>query len=139
MIRAVIDTNVLVSALLSPKGNEALILLAIQHGMIQPCFSAAILAEYLAVLRRPRFAFSEEEVEAVRRLLEETGRKVEPDEASEAFLSPDPADTKFVQCAVSSAAAFIITGNRRDFPDAPYGVTQVANASELIDEITRAL
>jgi hypothetical protein len=37
VIRAVIDTNVLVSGLLSPTGNEALILLAIHQGLVHPC------------------------------------------------------------------------------------------------------
>jgi putative PIN family toxin of toxin-antitoxin system len=136
MIRAVVDTNVLVSALLSPAGNEALILLAIQHGMIEPCFSADIMAEYLAVLRRPRFAFGPDELESVHRLFQEKGLCVEPDASSAAFTSPDPADTKFLRCALTINAPFIITGNKRDFPDAPYGETQVVNAAELIDQIT---
>jgi predicted nucleic acid-binding protein len=43
VIRAVIDTNVIVSALISPAGNEALIVLAIQQGLIQPSFLVEIL------------------------------------------------------------------------------------------------
>ena len=43
MIRAVIGTNVLISGLLSPAGNEALILLAIHQGLVHPCFSEEIL------------------------------------------------------------------------------------------------
>ena len=39
MIRAVVDTNVFVSALISPSGNEALILLAVRHGLLKPYFS----------------------------------------------------------------------------------------------------
>jgi putative PIN family toxin of toxin-antitoxin system len=56
VIRAVIDTNVLVSGLLSPAGNEALILLAIDQGPVHPCFSEDILEEYAAVLARAKFA-----------------------------------------------------------------------------------
>ena len=44
MIRAVIDTNVVVSGLLARAGNEALILLAIHQGLARPCFSEEILA-----------------------------------------------------------------------------------------------
>jgi predicted nucleic acid-binding protein len=46
VIRAAIDTNVLLSGLLSPAGNEALILLAIHQGLVHPCFSEEILEEY---------------------------------------------------------------------------------------------
>jgi hypothetical protein len=49
VIRAVIDNNVLVSGLLSPAGNEALIVLAIHQGFVRPCLSEAIIAEYTAV------------------------------------------------------------------------------------------
>jgi putative PIN family toxin of toxin-antitoxin system len=56
VIRAVIDTNVLVSGLLSPAGNEALILLAINQGLVRPCCSEDILEEYAVVLAQPKFA-----------------------------------------------------------------------------------
>jgi putative PIN family toxin of toxin-antitoxin system len=55
VIRAVIDTNVLISGLLVPKGNEALILLAVHQGLVRPCFSEAIMREYEGVLARPKF------------------------------------------------------------------------------------
>jgi len=57
MIRAVIDTNVLVSALISPSGNEALLLLAVKQGLVRPCFSHAVLKEYSEVLTRPGLLF----------------------------------------------------------------------------------
>jgi predicted nucleic acid-binding protein len=49
--------------------------------------------------------------------------------------SPDPADTKFLQCAAAQAE-FLVTGNKRDFPHSPYGPTRVVNAGELLDRIT---
>ncbi|HYW63992.1 MAG TPA: PIN domain-containing protein, partial [Bradyrhizobium sp.] len=51
-------------------------------------------------------------------------------------VSTDPADTKFLQCAEAAQADYIVTGNKRDFPDAPYGVTRVVSAGELLDQIT---
>jgi putative PIN family toxin of toxin-antitoxin system len=72
VIRAVIDTNVLVSGLLRSSGNEALIILAVHQGLVRPCFSAAIVEEYAAVLARPKFSFPAEEIEA---LIAVTGAK----------------------------------------------------------------
>jgi predicted nucleic acid-binding protein len=43
VIRAVVDTNVFVSALIAPTGNEALIVLAIRQGLVKPYFSGEIL------------------------------------------------------------------------------------------------
>ena len=55
MIRAVVDTNVLVSALIAPSGNEAFILLAVQERLVKPSVSEEILGEYAEVLARPKF------------------------------------------------------------------------------------
>ena len=134
MIRAVIDTNVLVSGLLSPAGNEALIVLAIHQGFIRPCLSEPIIAEYAAVLARPKFAFPPEEIEAVLAMLQGKGEIFRPKESP--VFSPDPADTKFLHCAQAARADFIVTGNKRDFPDGPYGPTRVVSAGELLDRIT---
>lgn len=133
MIRAVIDTNVLVSGLLSPSGNEALIVLAIHQGLVCPCFTEDILAEYAGVLARPKFAFPPDEIAAVLAVLRDKGELVRP-EAS-AAVSPDPADTKFLHCADTAKAEYIVTGNKRDFPHSPYGDTLVVNASELLARI----
>lgn len=73
MIRAIIDTNVLVSALISPSGNEALLLLAVKQGLVRPCFSPAMLEEYSEVLARPKFAFSADEIMALIDLLQHQG------------------------------------------------------------------
>jgi len=134
VIRAVIDTNVLVSGLLSPAGNEALIVLAIHQGFIRPCLSEPIIAEYAAVLARPKFAFPPEEIEAVLAMLQGKGEIFRPEKSP--VVSPDPADTKFLHCAQAARADFIVTGNKRDFPDGPYGPTRVVSAGELLDRIT---
>ena len=133
MIRAVIDTNVLVSGLLSPAGNEALIMLAIHQGFVRPCLSEAIIAEYAAVLARPKFAVPPEEIEAVLAMLQRKGEIFRPEESQ--VVSPDPADTKFLHCAQAARADFIVTGNKRDFPDAPCGPTRVVSAGELLDRM----
>jgi putative PIN family toxin of toxin-antitoxin system len=134
VIRAVIDTNVLVSGLLSPNGNEALILLAIHQGLLHPCFCEDILAEYAGVLARPKFRFPPDEIAALLAMLQAKGHRIasQPSEV----VSPDPADTKFVACAIAGAAEFIVTGNKRHFPGAPYGAALVVNAAELLDRIT---
>jgi putative PIN family toxin of toxin-antitoxin system len=119
LIRAVIDTNVLVSALISPTGNEALILLAIHQGLVRLCFSEEILTEYAGVLARRKFTFSPDDIEALLAMLREQGELFAPHPSP--IASPDPCDQKFLACAAAARAEFIVTGNKRDFPDAPYG------------------
>ncbi len=137
MIRAVIDTNVLVSGLLSAAGNEALVLLAVHQGLVRPCLSADILAEYAGVLARPKFSFAPDHVAALLAVFSEKGDVVQT--MVFGTESPDPGDTKILYCAQAAQADFIVTGNKRHFPDAPYGPTRVVNAAELLDRITLEL
>ena len=137
MIRAVIDTNVVVSGLLSPAGNEALILLAIHQGLVRPCFSEVILEEYAGVLARPKFAFSADEIAALLAMFRRQGALILPKATT--AVSIDPGDTKFLQCAETAQADYLVTGNKRHFPESNYGVTRVVSASELLDWITLQL
>jgi uncharacterized protein len=116
----------------SPAGNEALILLAIHQGLVHPCFSEDILEEYAAVLARAKFAFPPDEIAALCSTIRVSS--FQPDVSGP--VSSDPADTKFLHCAQAAQADYIVTGNKRHFPDAPYGVTQVLSAGELLDQIT---
>lgn len=135
MIKAVIDTNVLVSGVLSRQGNEASIILAVRHGWLRPCFSDEVINEYVAVLSRPKFSFPIDEVGGLINMLIGQREMISHDD----FLprSPDPGDTKFLHCALAAKADFIITGNKRHFPDPPYGRTYVIGAAELLDFITK--
>ncbi len=134
MIRAVIDTNVLVSGLLAPAGNEALMLLAIHQGLIRPCLSEEILQEYAEVLARPKFAFEPEEITAALSMFRVRGELVA--QKGPAPRLPDPGDAKFLHCAQAAGAEYLVTGNKRHFPDVAYGVIRVVNAGELLDRIT---
>lgn len=53
MIRVVLDTNIVVSALLSPHGSEAAVFRLALSGVIRLCVSEPVLREYEEVLSRP--------------------------------------------------------------------------------------
>ncbi len=134
MIRAVIDTNVLVSGLISPNGNEAMIVLAINQGHVRACVSAAILEEYAEVLERPKFSFPPDEVAAVLAMFRSTGELSHPTGPAPAL--PDRDDSKFLHCAEAAKAEYIVTGNKRHFPQNACGAVSVVSAGELLDRIT---
>ena len=134
MIRAVVDTNILVSAMISAEGNEARLLLAINQGLVMPCFSDEVLDEYSEVLLRPRFAFPRDEVDALLGLLRRVGHRVSPVPIPR--VSPDPDDDKFIACAVAGKADFLVTGNKRHFPQTDRTTAKVVNAAELLEVIT---
>ncbi len=133
MIRAVIDTNVLVSSLLSPSGNEALIVLAISQGLLTPCFSDEILREYEGVLSREKFSFPRDEVDALIRLLREEGEIVVP--GSKLAGLPDPDDEKFVGVRPCCRCRFSRDREPASFPANRCGVA-IVNAAGLLDRMT---
>lgn len=134
MILAVVDTNVLVSAMISPAGNEALVLLAVNQGLVVPCFSEEILTEYSGVLRRKKFAFPANLVDALLEMLRQRGRIVRP--VPLVPSSVDPGDDKFIACAKAAGAQFLVTGNKRHFPADLVAPTMIVNAAEMLDFIT---
>jgi len=130
MILAVIDTNVIVSALISPFGNEALLLAAVQAGIVAPCLSQPIMEEYAGVLARPRFGFRPAQIAGLIALLRSHAHVVDPPALGR--RSPDAGDDMFIACAIASGARYLVTGNKRHFPDSRYGSAQVVSAGELL-------
>ena len=121
---AVIDTNVLVSALLRWYSIPGAILEQALAGGIVPVVSNGILAEYDNVLHRRKFSFAEEDIQAVIEEIRKRAVFLEPEPVKENL--PDPGDVVFY--AVTLAArkqedAFLVTGNIRHFPSRSYIVT----------------
>jgi len=114
MLRAVLDTNVVISAHLNPEGQQALILgLAIARYF--RCFvSDALLEEYEGVLRRERFGLSPGSVTQSMRIIRKYATFVIPKRKLD--VSRDPDDNKVVECALEARADYIVTGNTRPFP-----------------------
>jgi uncharacterized protein len=78
MIRVVIDTNILVSALLQPEGLPAAVLMLALSGRVQLCVSDPVFAEYEEVIRRPRFKRSPKVIDSTLRSIRKLGHWVKP-------------------------------------------------------------
>jgi putative PIN family toxin of toxin-antitoxin system len=111
---AVVDTNVWVSAFLTPDGASAKLLDAVKRGQIVPAYSDAIESEYRDVLSRPRFRIGHELVAEFLERLHEAGHRVEGS-LTVAFTLPDPDDAPFIALARHLNCP-IVTGNARHFP-----------------------
>jgi putative PIN family toxin of toxin-antitoxin system len=130
MIRVVIDTNILVSALLQPEGLPAAVLTLAFSGDVQLCISEAIYAEYDEVVRRPRFKRSADVIEGMLRSIRKLGHWVTPSILVDECTDPD--DNMFLECAQAAAADYVVTGNLRHFPER-WKKTKVVGARELIE------
>ncbi len=110
----VIDTNILVSALWSKSGAPARILSLIISGGLIPCYDYRILSEYRDVLSRPKFKFTDSEINALLDWIVENGRQVIAEPLNVDFT--DESDKKFYEVA-KFCDAKLITGNIKHFPN----------------------
>ena len=109
----VLDTNILVSALLTPSGNPSTILNSIIDGGLRIVFSADIMVEYRSVLSRERFEFDGNDINDLLLFIEAFGLEVNPDRSQTPL--PDESDRPFFDAALE-VEAVLITGNLKDFP-----------------------
>ena len=133
-IYAVIDTNVIVSALLSRHHDSATVKILdyIYDRVIVPVYNNEIIEEYEAVLRRPKFNFSEETVFAVIEAIREGG--IDSKRIGSYEQLPDPKDVVFYEVALANEDSFLVTGNTKHFPKKPF-VVSPAEMLQIIQEM----
>ena len=121
---AVIDTNVLVSAMLKWDSVPGNILELAFSGVITPVLNDSIVNEYQAVLSRPKFHLPERVIHDILAETDHCGVYVDAQEVD--IDLPDPKDRVFYEVVMekrNSDDAYLVTGNIRHFPEKPYIVT----------------
>ena len=131
---AVIDTNVLVSAMLKWESVPGSVLLEALTGKIIPLLNKEIILEYRTVLSRPKFHFPLEAVEIFLEGFVKRGLFVDAESIEE--ILPDPKDVVFYEVVMEmrkSEDAYLVTGNQKHFPSKTFIVTP----REMLDIISR--
>ncbi len=121
---AVIDTNVLVSAMLKWDSVPGTVLELTYGGTIIPLLNAHIVREYRTVLARPKFHLTREIIDGAVGEIERLGLYVDGDSLDVEL--PDPKDRVFYEVVIEerkSEDAYLVTGNIRHFPEKPFVVT----------------
>ncbi|MGA2115902.1 MAG: putative toxin-antitoxin system toxin component, PIN family [Bryobacteraceae bacterium] len=109
--RIVLDTNVLISTALQPRGLPAQVLELIAYDAIELCASSEILAEYREVFGRPKFAgLDPKRVDRLLTLVTEAATMVAP--SNRLAESADESDNRFYECADAGQADFIVATRR---------------------------
>lgn len=134
MIRDVLDTNIVISALLSPHGPPAQVfLLALIDPNVQLCISGEVFAEYEDVMHRPRLRRSRTEITNALAAIREKALWFRAHQKLRVCSDPD--DNIFLECAQAAHANYLITGNTKDFP--PLWVsTQIVTPRQFLDSVT---
>lgn len=113
-MKVVLDTNVLVSALINPKGMPTKILNLILNERLTVLYDNRIMSEYIEVLSRKKFNFSHEMVEPLIDFIKYEGEFIASEPLKTYFVDED--DKMFLEVAVSGNAEYLITGNTKHFP-----------------------
>lgn len=138
-MRAVLDTNLVISATLIQGGNEDRILRAWQRGVFELVLSPQILDElgralFYEKLRKSRW-MSETEVVSLLRSL-----------AQESFLVPgqvrvtvsrDPEDNKFLEAAIEGRAQYVVTGDKDLLDVRAYRDVQIITPATLLKIVSK--
>lgn len=123
-IFAVIDTNVLVSAMLKWYSIPGIVVEKAVTGKIIPVLSDEIVCEYDEVLHRKKFRFSDDDIQMVIQGLKLKGVFLKPSEVEEVL--PDEKDIVFYAVTMEARKeniSYLVTGNIKHFPVKPYVVT----------------
>ncbi len=133
MIRVVIDTNVVISALLFG-GIPGKLITLWKNERIKPLVSREIIDEYLKVLAYPKFKLSEQEInyllyQEILPFFEVISVKQKP-----VIIKEDPSDDKFISCAQAGKAKIIISGDQHLLSLTSYKGLKILSPSEFLEE-----
>jgi putative PIN family toxin of toxin-antitoxin system len=129
-VRVVLDTNVLVSAVLTAQGTCARIVDMIADGVLDLYADDRILAEYDSVLHRPELRIAPEDAGVILDLI----RSITDTVAAIPLpvQLPDPDDAAFLEVAAASGS-ILITGNARHYPKNSHAGVSIMSPSEFLE------
>jgi putative PIN family toxin of toxin-antitoxin system len=137
MLRVVIDTNVIVSGILSSKGAPAELLNAWRERRFLLLTSSAIVAEVWAVMQYPRirlkYHISDEETEHVIALLEHDALLVAGETDVAGSVPEDPKDEMFLACALDGQADVIVSGDHHLLDLGSYRDIPIMTARQFLE------
>ena len=129
-MKIVLNANVIVSGFLKPRSKPARILRLVLQGDLFIICNEHILAEYLEVLKRPKFELNLKRVQTILAFIRSRG--VYAPALPHPLNLPHPDDEPFLEAALAAGADALVTGNAKHFPEKIcMGVTVLSPAEFL--------
>jgi hypothetical protein len=139
MLRVVIDTNVIVSGILSRKGAPAELLKAWRERRFLLLISSEIVTEVRAVMQYPhirdKYHLSDDEIEQTITLLEHDALMVAGDSRVAGSVPDDPKDEMFLACALDGQADVIVSGDHHLLDLKSYRDIPMMTARQFLDQL----
>ena len=134
VITIVIDTNVVISALLFG-GTPGKLVELWQKGHIEPIISEEIMTEYLRVLTYPKFKLSEEEINYIIHQEILPFFNVVKSETDPSIIHKDPDDDRFIRCAQAGNAETIISGDNHLLALKSYQGINILTPAQFLEKV----
>jgi putative PIN family toxin of toxin-antitoxin system len=113
-MKIVLDTNVIVSGLLTPFGTSGQIVRMVSSGKLILQYDSRILLEYQEVLYRSKFQFDKDQIDLLIDYIKKNGQTVPTSPLKKRL--PDPDDAPFLEVAIGGSAEYLVTGNKAHYP-----------------------
>jgi len=137
-MRVVVDTNVVISAIIRPQGRTGQVLAHLRHGRYTLLTSQAALEELVDVLMRPRirdrYGLTADDVESLLALMLLRAELVVPHRSL--AVCRDPKDDKFLEIAIAGAADLIVSGDKDLLTLHPFEGIPIVTPAEFLIRLT---
>lgn len=130
-MKVVLDTNVVVSGLISPFGAPGEIVRMLASGALELCYDARVLSEYRSVLLRQKFSFDQAHVGDLLDQIEACGYVTTGKLLTKRLSDPD--DEPFLEIALGGEAHYLVTGNLKHYPAEKRQGMRVVSPTEFLE------
>jgi len=137
VLKVVLDTNVLISAILFG-GKPRQILEKAIRGEIRLCLSEPILEELKGVLQRPKFNYSPEMIQVILTELSGISDFVNVSKMIDVVVE-DPEDNRVLECTVEAKANYIVTGDSHLLKLSRYQNIEIVNTVAFLEKLSSAI
>jgi len=137
VLKVVLDTNVLISAILFG-GKPRQILEKAIRGEIRLCLSEPILEELKGVLQRPKFNYSPEMIQVILTELSGISDFVNVSKMIDVVVE-DPEDNRILECTVEAKANYIVTGDSHLLKLSRYQNIEIVNTVAFLEKLSSAI
>lgn len=137
MPKIVVDTNLVVSAVITSHGNSARVLELFRKNLIEIVISEEIATEIQKVLNYPkirkRHGWSQEETKRFIKGIKKFCIVVTPEAHSDSIVIQDASDDKFLDCALAGEADYIVTGDNHLLNLGQYSGIPIITPARLLE------
>ena len=137
-MRLILDTNVLVSALIQRNFPYLIVDQILADDKLRLCLSEQVFAEYVAVLSREKFSrFPDFHFRAQTLLADIESQALKFNPAISLDIISDKADNRLLELAETCQADYLVTGNTSDFTMTEYKGTKIVSPKELFELLNK--